>query len=210
MVPENLFQRYEALVKKADRSFQRMEKDYGDCITCQIHCSDCCHAIFGLFLVEAAFIQRQFDGLGRSERRAALLRANKADRELKKIEVKLQRYKGDPQMTALTLARERVRCPLLDEKEECILYPHRPITCRVYGIPTAVHKKAHVCGKAAFEPGKTYPIFDLDAAYRDLYQLSREILLQRRVQQVEKASLLLSVSKVIKTPFEDILQGDFG
>lgn len=138
------------------------------------------------------------------------MRADKADRELKKVEVKLQRYQDDPQITALTLARERVRCPLLDEKEECILYPHRPITCRVYGIPTAVHKEAHVCGKAAFEPGKTYPIFDLDAAYRELYRLSREILLQRHVQQIEKASLLLSVPKVIKTPLEDILQGHFG
>jgi Fe-S-cluster containining protein len=210
MVSENVFQRYESLVERADTSFQGMEEDYGDCITCQIHCSDCCHAVFGLFLVEAAFIRRHFEGLGRSERRAALLRANKADRDLKKVEVKLQRYQDDPQMTALTLARERVRCPLLDEKEECILYPHRPITCRVYGIPTAVHKKAHVCGKAAFVPGKTYPIFDLDAAYRELYQLSREILLQGHVQQVEKASLLLSVSKVIKIPFEDILQGHFG
>jgi Fe-S-cluster containining protein len=210
MVPENIFQRYEALVKKADASFHRMETEYGECVSCRIHCSDCCHALFGLFLVEAAYIQEHFQKLPGRERRAALVRADGTDRDLKKLEVKLQRHGDDAEMRALTLARERVRCPLLNQNDECILYPHRPITCRVYGIPTAIRGKNRVCPKAAFKPGETYPVFDLDAVQEGLYQLSREILTAQGAQDTEKASFLVSVSKALKTPAEEILAGQFG
>jgi Fe-S-cluster containining protein len=207
---ENIYQHYEELVKKADASFRRMETDYGECIGCRIHCSDCCHALFGLFLVEAAHIQKHFEKLPKAERRAALLRADEADRELKKVEVKLQRYGDEPQMRALTLARERVRCPLLDKNEECILYPQRPVTCRLYGIPTAIQGKVRVCPAASFKPGETYPVFDLDGVYKALYELSKEILVERGTEDLEKASLLVSMSKAVKTPAEEILAGNFG
>jgi Fe-S-cluster containining protein len=210
MVFENIFQHYEELVKKADASFHRMETDYGECMGCRIHCSDCCHALFGLFLIEAAYIQEHFQKLPGGERSAALLRADNADMDLKKVEVKLQRHGHDPQMRALTLARERVRCPLLDQNEECILYTQRPITCRVYGIPTAIQGKVRVCPAAAFKPEETYPVFDLDGVYKALYQLSKEILVERGAEDLEKASLLVSVSKALKTPAEEILAGKFG
>jgi hypothetical protein len=103
------------------------------------------------------------------------------------------------------LSKERVRCPLLNQKEECIIYPHRPITCRVYGIPTAIQGQARVCGKAAFEKGESYPTFDLDACYKELYRLSKELLVQMGQSDMEKASLLISVSKVLKTPLEEII-----
>jgi hypothetical protein len=70
----------------------------------------------------------------------------------------------------------------------------------VYGIPTAIQGKAHVCGKAGFKSGKTYPIFDLDRAYQELYLLSGELLKEAGRSDPEKASLLISVSRVIKTP----------
>jgi Fe-S-cluster containining protein len=210
MALENIFEQYSELVKKADASFQEMETDYKACMGCRIHCSDCCHALFGLFLVEAAHIQEHFQRLPEGERQAALLRADEADRDLKKVEVKLQRYDHDPQMRALTLAKERVRCPLLDQNDECVLYPHRPITCRVYGIPTAIQGKVRVCPSAAFKPEETYPAFDLDGVHKALYQLSKEILVERGAGGLEKASLLVSMSKAIKTPAEELLAGNFG
>jgi Fe-S-cluster containining protein len=207
---DDIFEEYNALVKKADASFQRMETDYNASMGCRIHCSDCCHALFGLFLIEAAHIQEHFQKLPEGERHAALLRADEADRGLKKVEVKLQRYDQDPQMTALTLAKERVRCPLLDQNEECLLYPYRPITCRVYGIPTAIQGKVRVCPSAAFKPEETYPVFDLDGVHKALYQLSKKILAERGAEDLEKASLLVSVSKALKAPAEEILAGNFG
>ncbi|MGD8985952.1 MAG: YkgJ family cysteine cluster protein, partial [Desulfobacteraceae bacterium] len=146
-----LFQSYELLVDKADTAFRKMEKEYGTCIKCERHCSDCCHAVFGLFLIEGAYIKQHFDQLDSKVGREALLRCNDTERALKRLEIRLQRCEEDPQMQALVLARERIRCPLLDGNLDCILYPYRPITCRVYGIPTRIQGKARVCGKAGFK-----------------------------------------------------------
>jgi Fe-S-cluster containining protein len=200
-----LFQRYEHIVAKADRAFEKMAKEYPKCIKCKPHCSDCCHAVFGLFLIEAIYLKRHFDKLGRKARRAAILRGKRADKELKKLENRIQGQDINSRTAGYPLERERIRCPLLDDNEECILYPYRPITCRVYGIPTAIQGKAHVCGKAGFKKGEFYPTFNLDNVQRKLYQLSKELL----VGDEEKASILISVSKAIETPLEDIMNGSF-
>jgi Fe-S-cluster containining protein len=201
------FESYRLLVGKADQAFSRMKKEYGDCIKCKPQCSDCCHAVFGLFLMEALYLQQHFGRLNKKERRDAILRARKSDKELAKIEEKLKAHEGDPQMKPFSLSKERVRCPLLNEKDKCILYAYRPITCRVYGIPTAIHGRGHVCGKAAFKRGETYPTFDLDSIYRALYHLSKSIITEAGGEVIDRASLLISVSKAIKTPVRDIVIG---
>ena len=114
-------------------------------------------------------------------------------------------------MQAYTLSRERIRCPMLDDSDECVLYQRRPITCRVYGIPTKIHGKTRACGKADFKDGETYPILDLDSVYRDLYILSKDILEAAKVEgkDEDKASLLISMSKVVQTPVDDLINKDF-
>lgn len=203
----HLLEKYALLAGRADRAFSRMEKEYGNCIKCEIHCSECCHAVFGLFIIEAVYLNQHFSQLHRKQRREAISRAKKSDKELSKIEERLNSYEDDPQMRLLGLSKERVRCPLLDQKDECILYPSRPITCRVYGIPTAIHGKGHVCGKAAFRQGETYPTFDLDYVYRELYHLSKVLLVQAGGEEIERASLLISVSRAISTSVRDIVTG---
>jgi Fe-S-cluster containining protein len=195
-----LFERYEQMARKADRAFQKMAGDYGSLIMCRIRCVDCCHAVFGLFLIEAAYLKSRFDGLSEKERRDALLRADKTDKDTEKI--------GEG-CGAVDLSRERARCPLLNEKEACILYPQRPITCRVYGIPTAIHGRGHACGRSGFRKGESYPAFDLDAAYSALYELSKECLVSYGSGDLENAALLVSVSRAIRTPEPEILQGKF-
>ena len=204
-----LFRNYELLVDKADAAFQRMEREQESCIKCERHCSDCCHAVFGLFLIEAAYLKQQFDQLGKDEIKGALLRCNETERDLRRLEKMLQAHEEDPNMQAYTMARERVLCPLLDENEDCILYIYRPITCRVYGIPTKIQGKARVCGKAEFRAGENYPVFDLDGIYRDLYILSGELLNGLEKGDPHKASLLISVPKAISTPHDDLLHEVF-
>jgi len=205
-----LFREYEELLAIADQAFRRMEQDYGNEIKCEIHCTDCCYAIFGLFLIESVYIKYHFDQLNDSEKREALLRADQADEDLANLEKRLAVYQDDAQLQAYALARQRVRCPLLNDQQECILYPYRPITCRVYGIPTAINGKARVCWKAGFERGESYPTFDLDAVYRHLYRLSRELLEKAGQTDMGRASFLVSVSKSIKTPVEELLKEKLG
>jgi len=113
-------------------------------------------------------------------------------------------------MRTYSLGKARIRCPLLNDRNECILYPYRPITCRVYGIPTKVQGVPRVCGQAGFKKEQTYPVFDLDGTHRELHQLSKELLERAGEKNSERASLLLSVSKVIKTPVEELITGNPG
>ena len=204
-----LLQNYQLLVDKADRAFKEMKEAYAPNIMCKRHCSDCCHAVFGLFLIEAAFVKQQFDELHKEKRKAALLRCSETEKGLRRLEKMLKQFENDPNMQAYTMARERIRCPLLNENNDCMLYDHRPITCRVYGIPTRIQGKARVCGKAGFEKGKSYPAFDLDGMYRDLFILSRELLNSAERGEPEKASLMISVSKVLSVPLHELIHETF-
>lgn len=205
-----LLKNYELLADRADEAFLRMGNEYGPCITCERQCSDCCHAVFGLFAIEAAYIKTHFEQLDGEERKSGLLRCSDADRALKRLEIKMQMHGDDPQTQALVMAGERIPCPLLDEEQCCIIYSHRPITCRVYGIPTMVQGKTRVCGKSMFKKGESYPVFNLDGVYGDLYALSRDLLANAERGDPEKADLLVSVSRAISTPLEDLLYETFG
>jgi len=200
-----LFEPYDNLVSKADQAFERMAGEFEECIKCEPHCADCCHAVFGLFLIEAVFLKQDFDQLGKEDRDAALERGSEAEKELEKLERTLKEFENDPQMSAYSMARARIRCPLLNDDNECILYPYRPITCRVYGIPTMIQGVPRVCRESRFKKDESYPIFNLGGVHKELYQLSLQLLENAGGKDPERASLLMSVSKVIKTPIEELI-----
>jgi len=201
-----LLEPYDDQVQKTDQAFQRISEEFPECVQCKPHCADCCHAVFGLFLIEAVFLKQDFDKLGEKERAAAINRADEAKRELDVLERTLKAFEDDPQMQAYSIAKARIRCPLLTDNNECILYPYRPITCRVYGIPTMIQGVPRVCGKAGFKKEQSYPTFNLDGVHRELFELSKKLLERAGEEDLERAALLISVSKVIKTPVEELLQ----
>jgi len=61
MMVTPLFEKYEVLVATADLAFREMRSQYPSCVKCEPLCSDCCHAVFGLFLIEAAYLRSQFE-----------------------------------------------------------------------------------------------------------------------------------------------------
>lgn len=205
------FHNYELMVDSAEAAFHNVKEKHGDCVKCELHCSDCCNAVFGVFLVEALYIQEHFDQIKEDQKKEVIERAKRADKAIEEFQKRLSTFEDDPGMQAYTLSRERIRCPLLDDNDECVLYQKRPITCRVYGIPTKIHGKTRVCGKASFKIGETYPILDLDSIYRDMYILSKDILEEAKVKSKDedKASLLISMSKAIQTSSDDLIHKDF-
>ncbi len=201
-----LFEPYDRLVSRADKSFERVAREHPDCIACEPGCADCCHAVFGLFLVEAVFLKNDFDRLGEGEKAAAIERSVVAEKELKTLERTLAEFKGDHRMSAYSMAKTKIRCPLLGEDDACILYDYRPITCRVYGIPTMVMGIPRICGTARFKKDGAYPIFNMDGIQKELFQLSTDLLENVGSEDAKaKASLLISVPKIIRTPVEDLV-----
>jgi len=101
----------------------------------------------------------------------------------------------------------------LNEKEECVLYENRPVICRIYGVPFSIkHEKkehAYACGISGFETKVAYPTVKLDKIYNKLSELSSELLTEGGSVHPEKAGFMLSIIKVVRMPFEEIVKGEF-
>lgn len=212
---EELFPQYEVLAGKADILFKTVYEKYPDSVRCRIRCCDCCNAIFGLFPIEAAYINYHFFRLDRKVRRDALRRAEKAEGEILKAKDSLKVFDEDPKMKVYGIGKQRVRCPLLSDKEECVLYEYRPVICRIYGVPYSLHKGkkelAYVCGMSRFEAEASYPTVKLDNLYQKLVTLSVEMLEEAGfLNPAAKATLMLPLSRILRMSFEDIVKGNFG
>lgn len=207
-----IFAKYEALVAEADALFERVRSLHPDCVTCGLGCSDCCHAMFDLSLVEAMYLNGKFAAsfdFG-PERSAILERASDADRHAYRIKRRMYREseKGrDPNELLAEAARERVRCPLLGEGDTCVGYAYRPITCRLYGIPTAIGGKGHTCGKTGFRQGERYPTVAMDKIQDRLAELSREIVTTIRSRYTELDNVYVPVSMALLTRYDDTYLG---
>ena len=205
------FKKYEALVSKSDEAFEHVKKAYTECVKCEEKCADCCYAMFDLTLIEALYINHQFNAKKKSPEREELLeKANRADRLIHKIKQKahrdLQAGKSEDEILA-ELAQERVRCPLLNEAELCDLYDNRPLTCRFYGIPTAIAGAGHTCGKSGFEKGEPYPTVNLDTVNAQLQQISGELIRDLKSRYVKLADMLVPLSMALLTTYDDTYLG---
>lgn len=205
--PQPMFERYEALAREADAVFARVSAGHPECVTCREGCSDCCHALFDLTLVEAAYLNSAFlrafpPGAARS---AILEKAHAADRlahAIKRKAFKASQAGEDVNALLADMAKQRVRCPLLGDDERCVLYAWRPVTCRVYGVPTAIGGKGHVCGKSAFMPGVAYPTANLDRLHDKLVALSRDFAAHMRSGYTEIHTVLVPVSMALVTNYD--------
>jgi Fe-S-cluster containining protein len=108
-----------------------------------------------------------------------------------------------PEEVFLQLANERVRCPLLSDDDECDLYENRPITCRVYGIPTSIGGKPYTCEKSAFKEGTAYPTVNLDKMNDRLFALSKELLEEIGSGNLKMYMSLVPPSAALMTTYDE-------
>ena len=201
------FEKYEKLSQLTDQVFDQVKTKYPECVTCKTECADCCHAMFDLSLIEALYINHQFKKRFTDEEQAALLEvANKADRQAYQIKRKAATaVKGGASETEVleSLAAERVRCPLLNDKDLCDLYDHRPITCRLYGIPTAIGGKGRTCQLSGFKAGEPYPTVNIEEIQNQLYALSAELIQDIKSKNFKMADILMPLSMALLTVFDE-------
>lgn len=201
------FEKYEVLVAQVDKIFAAMQEAHKDCVRCKVYCCDCCYAVFDVTLIEAAYINHHFNkSLTRRERRKVLNRAERADRKFYQIKRKLQKMyvkEGkSPEEVLSRLAKERVPCPLLNDGKLCDLYARRPITCRVYGIPTSIGGTPHICGESGFKEGTAYPTVNLDNMNHRLAELSKDLLQEIGVNNTKMHMSLVPVSAALMTTYD--------
>ena len=162
-------------------------------------------------LIEALYINHKFNEKIKGSQKVALLeKANRADRRVHKLKRQafkdLQNGKSEEEILA-GLARERIRCPLLNEIDLCDLYDNRPITCRFYGIPTAIGGQAHTCGKSGFDKGQKYPTVNLEAVNNQLQQISAELIRDLKSRYLKLADMLVPLSMALITIYDEAYLG---
>jgi len=211
---EELFSQYSVFLQKADYLFKTIQEKYPDSVRCKVRCCDCCHAIFGVFPIEAAFISYHFNRLERKARRDILRRAERAEAEMLKAKDTLKAFEDKPKMKVYGLGKQRVRCPFLTDKEECAFYDKRPVICRVYGVPYSLHKgkkeHSYVCGLSGFEKNVSYPTVKLENIYNELCKLSETLLIEGGgLYPDRKAKLMMPLARILRKPFEELIKGNF-
>lgn len=133
---------YEALLAQIDRALQEAANAGAAVPSCGWDTEECCYRPVDLHLIEAAYLS---NGLNRTlkshERRAAIERAAGVAKKIRAIETQMKagrdRSGGFPGEVRERYLRERIKCPLnVDAK--CIVYPSRPVACRIYGLSDAL------------------------------------------------------------------------
>ena len=201
------FEKYEALVHIVDAVFDRVKKEYPKEVFCREKCSDCCYAIFDLTLIEALYLKNKFlETFSGKPKNDIIEIADKTDRAL--VKLKRDAYKqvknGADQLDIVgQMSQERVRCPLLGENNLCLIYEHRPITCRIYGIPTATAGVSHICGRTNFVQGEPYPTLNMDKIYSQLQLLSAELIRDINSENIKMHEMLVPVSMALVTEFNE-------
>jgi len=205
------FEQYEQLISQVDQIFNQIKTRYPECVTCHIGCSECCFALFDLTLIEAIYIHDKFfDLVDENQRKQILEKADMVDRKvhvIKRKAFKASQEGRDPKDIMLDIAREKIRCPLLNDDNQCVLYDQRPITCRTYGLPTAIGEKSHTCAKTKFETGTTYPTVKMDQLHDRLYNLSKEWTLKIGSRYDKLHEILVPLSMALITDYDDVYLG---
>jgi Fe-S-cluster containining protein len=124
-------QRYLQIVEAVDAEFERNRALHGDRIHCRPGCSDCCHHLFQITDIEAAWIASGFERLDADTRTRLTTRAIEYTEQRRKFVTSA----GEAESWGrLPPPGTRLACPAL-ENGVCSIYEFRPLMCHKFGMP---------------------------------------------------------------------------
>ena len=184
-----ILEQLQRLYQEMDQSYDGVAAQYG--FICNGCTENCCQTRFYHHtLLEYLYLMEGLQGLSRNEWQTVRETACRVNQHLNDAD-----RQGKP---------ARIMCPL-NLAERCRLYPHRPMICRLHGIPHELHPPGgHVVrnpGCDAFldqcrARGKTdYLPFDRTPYYRRMAMLEREL----RQKVGYAAKIKLTIAQMIAT-----------
>jgi len=130
---------YRSLLEEIDTWFNRCQASFPELISCRKACSGCCRGLFDITLMDAALLRQGFEQLPATHQRQVSARCESRAAEL------LQRW---PQLSTTWILNQLPEqewqkmpeddptpCPFLANASECLVYPYRPMICRLHGLP---------------------------------------------------------------------------
>lgn len=204
------FAEYEALCSDADHSFTAYSSVHSEFPSCGKDTNNCCTQPFHLQLVEAITLNHRVN--------------RELDRDLRLVVIDRARRMGrvsagrQPGMEGIVLpvstvldnsaaraigdpgSSEDYCCPLSLENK-CLLYSHRPLRCRIFGMNDWGPMPAHVPG-AAESPGEdARKSFSPERLNMQLFDISRRLFHALNGTFLEGRSLLFSMPRVLSGEF---------
>jgi Fe-S-cluster containining protein len=130
---------YRALLETVDAWFNGCIEHSGRHIQCRPGCSQCCRGLFDITLLDAFLLRQGFSLLSIDVQQAALVKAWARLTELQQLWPDFSapytlNHMPDELWTE-TPEDDMTPCPLLGEDGRCLIYMHRPMTCRLHGLP---------------------------------------------------------------------------
>lgn len=137
---DDILDRYAGLLREVDRWFAGCLRRHGGLIECHNGCSACCRGLFDITLLDALHLRRGFELLPDDVRRGVRL---KARARLDDLASRWPAFNApwtlnripEEEWDEMMPEEDETPCPLLSDRGACLVYEHRPMTCRLNGIP---------------------------------------------------------------------------
>lgn len=136
-----VIRRYLSLLQEVDDWFAKCSLVAGEQILCSRGCSACCRGLFDITLLDAAVIQQGFNLLPEHKQQAVIQKSMERLADMQQIWPDFSQpwlINGYPkeQWNLAMPEEDETPCPYLADDRTCLIYQHRPMTCRLHGIPT--------------------------------------------------------------------------
>ncbi|HEX7918479.1 MAG TPA: YkgJ family cysteine cluster protein [Gemmatimonadales bacterium] len=132
--------RYRTLLERLDTWFADAQQQLGTVVPCRAGCTACCHGPFDISAADAALLREGIRQLPLEAREEVRVRG-----ELLLTRMQALAPEWDAPWDVAALGEERfdqmaealaeVPCPLLGDDGACRVYAHRPLVCRLIGLP---------------------------------------------------------------------------
>lgn len=136
----DILNQYGELLQEVDQWFEACLDRHPEVIACHHGCSECCRGLFDITLLDAFYLKRGFDLLPASVQQSVQVKAAGRLDELMAQWPDFMRpwilnHIPEKQWDSMMPEDDETPCPLLSEQGACLVYAHRPMTCRLNGIP---------------------------------------------------------------------------
>ena len=129
---------YRRILDRADAWYRGVKDQFPDRVPCARGCRDCCIGLFDVTLADRDLLREGLKQADPAVRRDIEARAAEVLAKLREarpdLGETLDGWESD-EIDDLCDAVGDVECPVLGPQGECRLYDHRPLTCRLSGVP---------------------------------------------------------------------------
>ena len=137
---DTILSHYTQLLTAVDQWFCHSQVTFPDQIRCGQACSGCCRGLFDVTLLDAWLVRRGYEQLTVANQKMIRVQAEARLTAMRSLwpefaEPYILNYRPDTEWEPLMPDEDETTCVFLDDTGCCLIYAHRPMTCRLHGLP---------------------------------------------------------------------------